>query len=73
MDADDECEEWVGWVDHKPGRIIRMTGRIVRVGRPCVACGHVVSEREFPPYANHADDCALVAEWGRERDTERCG
>ena len=34
-----------------------------RVGRLCVACGHVVPERDEPPYAAHADVCRLASEW----------
>ena len=63
MSDDDECEEWVGWLDHKPGRVIRMRGTVVRVGRPCAACGHVVPERDEPPYADHAPVCRLASEW----------
>jgi hypothetical protein len=61
--SDDECEEWEAWVDGRPGRIIRMRGTIVRIGRPCVACGHVVPERDEPPYADHAESCTLALGW----------
>jgi hypothetical protein len=31
VSADDECEEWVGWLDLPPKRVIRATGRVRRV------------------------------------------
>lgn len=63
MSADDECEEWPDATAATPRSVIRMRGTVVRVGRPCVACGHVVQERDEPPYADHADTCRLASEW----------
>ena len=31
MTADEECEEWAGWLDIPPKQIIHMTGRVRRV------------------------------------------
>lgn len=76
MSGDDECEEWCGWLDIPPKRVVRVRAVVTSVVRPCASCGAMVPEREFPPYADHAPDCAIVAEWGRvvlppERDEAR--
>jgi len=33
MSGDDECEEWVGWLDIPPKQVIRVQGRIRQVTR----------------------------------------
>lgn len=60
-DIDVECEVWVGWID-APCDVIRVRARVVRVGRPCISCGHVIREPDEHPFPDHAEDCALVIE-----------
>lgn len=37
MSGDDECEEWVGWLDIPPSRVVRMTGLVRRAERMSLA------------------------------------
>lgn len=78
MDADDECEEWMGWLDLPPKRVIRARGRVVSI-RPGYACA-----ADIPPQPLHAppdgyewavitreEGLALLAEGKRIADERR--
>lgn len=62
LDLDVECEEWIGRIDLPPRDVIRVRARVVRVGRPCLSCGHVIREPDEHPFPDHAEDCALAIE-----------
>jgi hypothetical protein len=42
---DDECEEWVGWLDIPPKRVIRVRGIVRRVDVPTIPVDDEVERR----------------------------
>ena len=62
--SDDECEEWVGWVDIPPKQVVRMRGRIQRVITRDEA-------RALLAEGKRAADEKRKAREARERDPER--